>query len=231
MDISQQFAKAAVGSGNYELAQALAYRAKNDAELQSERQLALAQAKLDYKLQWDMFKKQNEFQTKQLEKAQLQGLGRLTETLPGALFDIETAMSSGDNITVTDAAGNETTVDPKTADPTQVAMAMASQYGISDQGALQVLTQAVVNMQKFNMAPDEALTSAITSLYGDVKGFDKASIGLDKTIALSVLARSRQQFITDLEASLGDDGAGVANLGTGEAVPANFGGARLSLSY
>jgi hypothetical protein len=203
-DIIAAASEAAANSGTYELAQALRYRAKNDAELIAAQKTELAKMKLQSQLEWDMFKKQQDYQNKQLAKAQLQGIGLITDTAPGALFNLQTAIMQNDGIITTKdpQTGEEVQLNVNEMPPAEVANYLMTQNGLPPE-AMPVMTKAVTYMTKQNMDPAAALTSAITQLYGDTKGFEEATAGMDKTIALGILASASTQREADFQAAVG----------------------------
>lgn len=181
--IEQAGAKEAVASAQYATAVALKYRAKQDAQLVSEHQMALKEYRLER------------------EKLGLGPDGSINHSLqvaganaPTDVAAANTIFSSGYNAekdvlaadgSVLLAAGHYTAEDMKALPPGTVAQLLFSDLTIADEGEQAYVLQVVKNLRT-GMTAEEAATEAASATFGDQKHFDAAQFsktvvaGLDK---------------------------------------------------
>lgn len=151
--------KEAKAGADYALAAALRYRAGQDASLQSEQQLALDTMKLQSKLDWDMWKKQQDYQQKLDNKASDKSLSQVTDLAPDA----------GQYIAQWSASHPDAT-------PAAMAAAYVNYAGVAPGSPEASLATVIARKVAAGQGAVDATTSAISTLYGDSKAYDAASI-------------------------------------------------------
>jgi len=161
--MAQQGAVAQQGAAAYALAQALQQRTIVDNETLASLTGQMYQSALEYNMQWEMWKKQQEYAAKQAEKEadlskeDVLHLGERVPDLANSVFNhIQEARE-------------------KSAGPinlAQVIQSWAEQNAITDEGELAVATAIARNI-KADMTPSAAAAKAIEDIYGGTKGYQK----------------------------------------------------------
>lgn len=194
MDIIGAAAQGAASSAQYELGQALSYRAKNDAELIAQQRLALQQTKLQADLQRQQYMWEQKQAQKTAEKTQ-NGATRalISQTAPSvATYSQELSSWMADN---PDGTWDEfkATLTLSQDDPAYAT-------------TVPVLARAFSYMSKNGYSQQDAIATAFSDLYGDLPGYNAERV----TSLLTAGVNDAQQ--TDLVNSLTESG-GFGNFG------------------
>ena len=169
--IASQGTAAQKQSAAYALDQALQQRNIADNQIIAQVQGQLYQTALQSQLQWDEFKKQQQYLQHQQDKQALQGLSQVTATAGPAAFEVKTALMDGQ-------------------DPATAVKNVMHGYGVDDPAdpRYQLVMAAAIDMSKNNADPTNAIQTATDNLYGSYKGYDKIQQATSTALAQGVLA-------------------------------------------
>ncbi|MES2156025.1 MAG: hypothetical protein V4510_12905 [bacterium] len=158
---------------------------------------------MSYNMQWDMWKKQQDYAVKQADKAQNDQMKQAAGALPevaastaGDAYDIAKALDEADpengitDMNVTDAVTT-----------------WANENGVTDDGEVALMTYTLQNIKRAGgISGDTASTyvnSAIEKLYGGMKGWDP-------TILTATTGAINSYFTADALTAATDDPSGAA---------------------
>lgn len=180
--IAKAGVRAQESAAQYSLNQALQQRNIIDSQTLASLTGQMYQTAMQYNMQWDMWKKQQQYTQKQAEKAQDGQFKQLADTLP------DTAPALGVDawklMNEAKANGEEMAhFDAGTA-----AATWAQENGISDPNEIALMAATLAQLKRQGDDPATydtgvALQDAITKLYSGAKGWDRLSPALLQSIA------------------------------------------------
>lgn len=229
-----QMAQTAAGAqgeaANYAFAQALQQRnivsAETVAQLQGDLYKTALSAELEFqnfKRQQDYLKKLQDDEEKKNGNAALKGLDRVTDEVPGVLWEVGYAMREAEE------SGAEFNI-------REAAQAQLEKYGIpvvnpdgTESAQFQVLVASLGKMKRDSaLGAEEAFNGALGTLYSGTPGFNKWSDRYYASAASNIKASVYQGYLTyakqeELGQFKSDDGGSGSVLGRSLVVPGKGG--------
>lgn len=199
--IGNQGVAAVNAAARYAYNQALASRNAITAETLANLEGNLYQSAMQYQMQWDMWKKQQQYAQKQADKQQVAQTRATVDYLTNQGGDIQAWAANPDNY----VKGDDGQIDVGAT-----VQAYAKAYGLDpsinpqDQTALAVMKGTLAGIRNGQSA-DAAMSNTVDTLYGSMPGWDRLGGSVMSSISASAGVAQTSQQAQSIAASTGTD--------------------------